>query len=91
MSFSTTTSMRASRARASAAALKLRDEWLHQANSIMCNLGIKITTLTQDIGPLAGLTVFVVWDSDKGVLHFDSMTKLEVWLDARWCALTGED
>lgn len=91
MSFSTTASMQATRARAAAAALKLHDEWLYQANTLMCNLGIKITCMTQDIGPLAGLTVYVVWDTEKSVLHFDSMRKLEDWLDDRWCDLTGQD
>ena len=91
MSLSQQASIKATRARASAAALRLRDEWLCQANTIMCNLGIQITTITQACGPLAGLTVFVAWDSETGVHHFDSMEKLEVWLDGCWYALTGED
>ena len=92
MSLSQQVSIKATRARASAAALRLRDEWLYQCNSIMCNLGIKVTYMTQDVGPMAGFTLFVAWDCTTGVVHsFDNIGKLEAWLDGRWSVLVGGD
>jgi hypothetical protein len=69
---------------------RTRKEWLHQANTFFCNLGIVVTTMTQTVGPMAGLCVFVVWDTKLGIKHFNSQTLCEAWLDARYIMLTGQ-
>ncbi len=92
MSLTEQASTRAIRARAAAVSKQLRDDWLYQCNSIICNLGITVTHMTQSCGLLAGFTVFVAWDSTTGVVHsFDNIGKLEAWLDERWSVLTGGD
>lgn len=88
MSLTETASVHATRSRASAAALKLRDDWLAAVNAMVAPFGIVVSVLMQKGGPLEGFSLFVVWDSDGGVVFFSSMKMLEVWLDDRWSVLT---